>query len=360
MEFRTQVTIDTPPFLIEPCEEILFVGSCFADAIGQRFSDEAFPVTVNPYGVMYNPASILHTLQCIAAGVPAAPASAGASAAPASAGASASPASAGAPASPAVSGFPAGLPAAAPRVAFLTLGTNHVYRLKSTGEIVDNCQKRPAVLFQEEMLSVDQCADYLRQSVTLLQELNPNIHVVFTVSPIRYRKYGYHESQLSKATLLLAINKLIAATSPSASAAAPAASGLPASVPGYSTISYFPAYELVMDELRDYRFYASDMLHPSAQAVDFIWERLVDSYFSPAAKNYLAEWLPLKRALTHRPFQPDSDDYHTFLAQTQQRLAAFRKKYPSSSLALAVSGSLSPVSSSKTLAVSGLPADSQL
>ena len=303
MEFRTQVTIDTPPFLIEPCEEILFVGSCFADAIGQRFRDEAFPVTVNPYGVMYNPASILHTLQRIAAGVP----------------------------------------AAAPRVAFLTLGTNHVYRLKSTGEIVDNCQKRPAALFQEEMLSVDQCADYLRQSVTLLQELNPNIHVVFTVSPIRYRKYGYHESQLSKATLLLAINKLIAATSPAVSVA-PAASGLPAGVPGYSTISYFPAYELVMDELRDYRFYASDMLHPSAQAVDFIWERLVDSYFSPAAKNYLAEWLPLKRALTHRPFQPDSDDYHTFLAQTQQRLAAFRKKYPSSS---------------KALAVSGLPADSQ-
>ena len=209
------------------------------------------------------------------------------------------------------------------------------------------------------MLSVDQCADYLRQSVTLLQELNPNIHVVFTVSPIRYRKYGYHESQLSKATLLLAINKLIAATSPAASVA-PAASGLSAGVPGYSTISYFPAYELVMDELRDYRFYASDMLHPSAQAVDFIWERLVDSYFSPAAKNYLAEWLPLKRALTHRPFQPDSDDYHTFLAQTQQRLAAFRQKYPAASPALAVSGSFSPVSSSKALAVSGFPADSQL
>ena len=341
MEFRTQVTIDTPPFLIEPCEEILFVGSCFADAIGQRFRDEAFPATVNPYGVMYNPASILHTLQRIAAGVPDAAASAGA------------------PAPPAVSGFPAGVPAAAPRVAFLTLGTNHVYRLKSTGEIVDNCQKRPAALFQEEMLSVDQCADYLRQSVTLLQELNPNIHVVFTVSPIRYRKYGYHESQLSKATLLLAINKLIAATSPAASVA-PAASGLSAGVPGYSTISYFPAYELMMDELRDYRFYASDMLHPSAQAVDFIWERLVDSYFSPAAKNYLAEWLPLKRALTHRPFQPDSDDYHTFLAQTQQRLAAFRKKYPAASPALAVSGSLSPVPSSKALAVSGFPADSQL
>jgi lysophospholipase L1-like esterase len=294
-------------------EEMLFVGSCFADGIGQRFKEEKFKVTVNPFGTMYNPASVLHTLQRMDT---------------------------------------------IPRIVFLTLGTNHVYILKETGEIVDNCQKRPARLFEERELSVDECAEYLAQCVATLYQKRPDVHIVFTVSPIRYAKYGFHGSQLSKATLLLAINKLIAATSPAASVA-PAASGLPAGVPGYSTISYFPAYELVMDELRDYRFYASDMLHPSAQAVDFIWERLVDSYFSPAAKNYLAEWLPLKRALTHRPFQPDSDDYRTFLAQTQQRLAAFRKKYPAASPALAVSGSLSPVSSSKALAVSGFPADSQ-
>ena len=147
----------------------------FADAIGQRFREEAFPVTVNPYGVMYNPASILHTVEKWKV-------------------------------------EREKWKEHTPNMAFLTLGTNHVYRLKETGEIVDNCEKRPAALFQEELLSVDQCADYLRLAIDLLRSVNPDIHVVLTVSPIRYRKYGYHESQLSKATLLLAIEQLVATT----------------------------------------------------------------------------------------------------------------------------------------------------
>ena len=350
MEFRTQVTIEKPPFLIEPCEDILFVGSCFADAIGQRFRDEAFPVTVNPFGVMYNPASILHTLQRLSATVPAV-----SPAVPVVAGGFAAvPAASAAVPSPAVSGFPADTPvgspatvpaalAAGPRVAFLTLGTNHVYRLKATGEIVDNCEKRPAALFEEEELSVEQCADYLRQCITLLRKMNPAVHVVFTVSPIRYRKYGYHASQLSKATLLLACSRCcsqccntVAATVPAVS---PAVSGFPADTPAGSpatvpaasaagSVSYFPAYELLLDELRDYRFYASDMLHPSAQAVEYIWERLVDSYFSPAAKDFLSEWRPLKQALAHKPFNPDSPDYRTFREQTLAKVAELQKKYP--------------------------------
>lgn len=272
MEFRTQVTIDKPPFHIEPCEEILFVGSCFADSIGQRFREEGFPVTVNPFGVMYNPASILHTLQRLTAAATQS----------------------------------AGTATPAPTIAFLTLGTNHVYRLKSTGEIVDNCQKRPAALFREEQLSVAQCADYLRQSVAVLRTLNPHVRVIVTVSPIRYRKYGYHASQLSKSVLLLAADALC----------------------GEGSATYFPSYELLMDELRDYRFYAPDMLHPSTQAVDYIWERLVDSYFSPAAKDYLAEWRPLKQALAHKPFNPDSPEYRAFREQTYNKLKDFRKKYP--------------------------------
>ena len=272
MEFRTQVTIDKPPFHIEPCEEILFVGSCFADSIGQRFCEEGFPVTVNPFGVMYNPASILHTLQRLTAAATQS----------------------------------AGTATPAPTIAFLTLGTNHVYRLRSTGEIVDNCQKRPAALFREEQLSVAQCADYLRQSVAVLRTLNPHVRVIVTVSPIRYRKYGYHASQLSKSVLLLAADAL----------------------GGEGSATYFPSYELLMDELRDYRFYAPDMLHPSTQAVDYIWERLVDSYFSPAAKDYLAEWRPLKQALAHKPFNPDSPEYRAFREQTYNKLKDFRKKYP--------------------------------
>ena len=287
MEFRTQVAIQEPPFRIEPCEEILFVGSCFADAIGQRFREEAFPVTVNPYGVMYNPASILHTVEKWKV-------------------------------------EREKWKEHTPNMAFLTLGTNHVYRLKETGEIVDNCEKRPAALFQEEQLSVDQCADYLRQSIDLLHSVNPDIHVVLTVSPIRYRKYGYHESQLSKATLLLAIEQLVATTpAGSLTDGQSVALRIPA-----GSVTYFPAYELILDELRDYRFYAADMLHPSAQAVEYIWERLVDSYFSPAAKDYLAEWRPLKQALAHKPFNPDSAEYRAFHEQTLSKLAEFKKKYP--------------------------------
>ena len=287
MEFRTQVAIQEPPFRIEPCEEILFVGSCFADAIGQRFREEAFPVTVNPYGVMYNPASILHTVEKWKM-------------------------------------EREKWNEHTPNTAFLTLGTNHVYRLKETGEIVDNCEKRPAALFQEELLSVDQCADYLRQAIDLLRSVNPDIHVVLTVSPIRYRKYGYHESQLSKATLLLAIEQLVATTpAGSLTDGQSVALRIPA-----GSVTYFPAYELILDELRDYRFYAADMLHPSAQAVEYIWERLVDSYFSPAAKDYLAEWRPLKQALAHKPFNPDSAEYRAFHEQTLSKLAEFKKKYP--------------------------------
>ena len=276
MEFRTQVTIDKPSFLIEPCEEILFVGSCFADAIGQRFREEAFPVIANPFGVMYNPASILHTPQRLATTTPAASST-------------------------------------GPRVAFLTLGTNHIYRLKETGEIVDNCEKRPQVLFQEEELTVDQCANYLSQAVSVLRQLRPDVHIVFTVSPIRYRKYGYHESQLSKATLLLAVQQVLS-TIPAVSLA--------------GSMSYFPAYEIVMDELRDYRFYADDMLHPSPQAVEYIWERLVDSSFSPGAKHFLAEWRPLKQALAHKPFNADSPEYRAFHEQTLLKVAELKKKYP--------------------------------
>ena len=287
MEFRTQVAIQEPPFRIEPCEEILFVGSCFADAIGQRFREEAFPVTVNPYGVMYNPASILHTVEKWKV-------------------------------------EREKWKEHTPNMAFLTLGTNHVYRLKETGEFVDNCEKRPAALFQEELLSVDQCADYLRQAIDLLRSVNPDIHVVLTVSPIRYRKYGYHESQLSKATLLLAIEQLVATTpAGSLTDGQSVALRIPA-----GSVTYFPAYELILDELRDYRFYAADMLHPSAQAVEYIWERLVDSYFSPAAKDYLAEWRPLKQALAHKPFNPDSSEYRAFHEQTLSKLAEFKKKYP--------------------------------
>ena len=269
MEFRTIVDIPEPGFRIGPCEEILFVGSCFADSIGQRFREEGFPVTVNPYGTMYNPASILHTIERWTAQV---------------------------------------------KTVFLTLGTNHVYRLKETGEIVDNCEKRPAALFQEEELSVDTCTDYLMQAVTLLRQVNPDIRIVLTVSPIRYRKYGYHGSQLSKATLLLAVEKI--------------------RVNLCQSVAYFPAYEIVNDELRDYRFYKSDMLHPSEQTVEYIWQRLYESFLSDEAKAFIQEWAPLKAAFHHKPFDPESEEYKAFMHKTMLKVAELKKKYSTFALDL--------------------------
>jgi len=271
MEFRTKIDIERSASQIAPCARMLFVGSCFADSIGSRFREERFPVVVNPFGTMYNPVSVWHTVEKVLAN---------------------------------------GDAGEKTEWVFVTLGTNHIYILKETGEVVDNCQKRPQRLFDERVMTVDECASWLQRAVDLLAEHNPQVHIVFTVSPIRYRKYGYHESQLSKATLLLAVDKVLAQN---------AERGM---------LSYFPAYEIVNDELRDYRFYAEDMIHPSRQAVEYIWERLVDTYFTDGAKRYLDEWRPLKEALGHRPFNADSEEYRLFMQKTREKIVALSKKYP--------------------------------
>lgn len=271
MEFRTKIDIERSASQIAPCARMLFVGSCFADSIGKRFEEERFPVTVNPFGTMYNPVSVWHTVEKVLAN---------------------------------------GDAGEKTEWVFITLGTNHIYILKETGEVVDNCQKRPQRLFEERVMTVDECAQWLQRSVDALTARDAETHIVFTVSPIRYRKYGYHESQLSKATLLLAVDKVLEQNKQK------------------GTLSYFPAYEIVNDELRDYRFYAEDMIHPSGQAVEYIWERLVDTYFSDDAKHYLEEWRPLKEALGHRPFNAESEEYRLFMQKTREKIAALSKKYP--------------------------------
>lgn len=270
MLFRTEIDIPKADFEIQPAEQMLFVGSCFADNLGRRFLENRFRATVNPFGVMYNPASILHTVEKSLD--------------------------------------------VHPRVAVFTLGTNHVYILKETGEIVDNCQKRPQRLFEERELRVDECADYLQKAIDLLKaerkqtsSVDGGLKVIITVSPIRYAKYGYHGSQLSKATLLLAADKLVKAN------------------PG--VVSYFPAYEIMNDELRDYRFYKEDMLHPSDQAVEYIWEKFRTVYFGKAAEQFLEDWRPIREALGHKPFNPDSEEHKKFIARTEERKREFEEKY---------------------------------
>lgn len=270
MEFRTIVNIPRPTFELEPCERILFVGSCFADNIGKRFEEEKFRAMVNPFGVMYNPVSVLHTAKKVANHT-----------------------------------FD---------TAVFTLGTNHVYVERATGEIVDNCQKRPQREFEERELTVEECADALREAITLLRQANPKVNIIITVSPIRYAKYGYHGSQLSKAVLLLATNKVIKEEG--------------------ERVYYFPAYEIVNDELRDYRFYKADMLHPNEQAVEYIWEQLVATCFSAEAKQFLEEWRPIKEALAHRPFHPEAAAYQDFIKKTKEKAKMLELRYPNIELNL--------------------------
>lgn len=269
MQFSTPVNIPLAGFSIEPCERMLFVGSCFADNIGQRFVADKFRAVVNPDGVMYNPASILHTVDRYVERLEAEDAE-------------------------------------APRTAVFTLGTNHVYILNETGEIVDNCRKRPQRLFTERELTVDECAEYLCRAIGRLRSVNPDVRVVLTVSPIRYAKYGFHGSQLSKAVLLLAADKVVRE---------------------HDMVEYFPAYEIVNDELRDYRFYREDMLHPSDQAVEYIWQRFGDTYFSEHTRSFLEEWRPVKAALGHRPFNADSEEHKEFLRKTMAKADALKAKY---------------------------------
>lgn len=269
MQFSTPVNIPLAGFSIEPCERMLFVGSCFADNIGQRFVADKFRAVVNPDGVMYNPASILHTVDRYVERLEAEDAE-------------------------------------APRTAVFTLGTNHVYILNETGEIVDNCRKRPQRLFTERELTVDECAEYLCRAIGRLRSVNPDVRVVLTVSPIRYAKYGFHGSQLSKAVLLLAADKVVRE---------------------HDMVEYFPAYEIVNDELRDYRFYREDMLHPSDQAVEYIWQRFGDTYFSEHTLSFLEEWRPVKAALGHRPFNADSEEHKEFLRKTMEKADALKAKY---------------------------------
>ena len=302
MKFRTEVNIDKPTFSIRPLERMLFVGSCFADNIGKRFKEEKFRAVVNPYGVMYNPVSILHTVrrfvlsnlddnrETSADSVSILP-------------------PCGDKRGAVADSFPILPPWGDKRgaVAVFTLGTNHVYRLKETGEIVDNCRKRPQRLFQEEELTIDQCKDALAQAVDLLNSVVGDVQVIVTVSPIRYAKYGFHGSQLSKATLLLAADKLCRER---------------------ANCTYFPAYEIVNDELRDYRFYKEDMLHPSEQAVSYIWERFSETFFDDATFAFLNKWRPIKEALGHKPFNPDGEEYKLFMERTRQKIEQLKSEYP--------------------------------
>lgn len=191
----------------------------------------------------------------------------------------------------------------------VTLGTAYVYRLKTSGQVVANCHKLPADCFERNRLRPDDIVAEWSELLSEIRAVNPGVKILFTVSPIRHLKDGLHANQLSKAVLLLAVERLVE------------------SDPG--RLAYFPAYELMMDELRDYRFYADDMLHPSPQAVEYIWQKFACTCLAKETRTVLNEWEEIRKALNHRPLYPESIGYQRFLEQTLLKIERFKEKMPS-------------------------------
>ena len=189
----------------------------------------------------------------------------------------------------------------------LTWGTAWVYTLTGTDTVVANCHKLPASCFDRRRLSVDGMVAVWLPLLERLFATNPRVKLLFTVSPVRHMKDGAHGNQLSKSALLLFTDELCRAYP--------------------ERCFYFPAYELVMDELRDYRFYDRDMVHPSQQAVDYVWEKFSETYFDEATHSVNREWGRLLQALRHRPLTPDRKTYRQFVVQNILKLEKFREKY---------------------------------
>lgn len=196
---------------------------------------------------------------------------------------------------------------------FITLGTSWIYELKSTGEVVSNCHKVPSVAFRRFRLTVSEAVGYLKEALDDLWDVNPDVKVVFTVSPIRHTRDGAAGNQLSKSVLLLATDAL---------------------VKGYShtKCAYFPSYELVMDELRDYRFYAADMIHLSDVAIRFIWERFATACLSAESIPIMSSIEAINRALAHKPFNRVTPEHLRFLENSMTKIGELSIKYPYISL----------------------------
>jgi hypothetical protein len=189
----------------------------------------------------------------------------------------------------------------------ITFGTSYVFKYLPANRIVANCHKFPASDFERYRLTVDEIVDDWAMLIQKLRKENSKLHVVFTVSPIRHRKDRAHDNQLSKAVLLLAIDRLQKQV---------------------ENTCYFPSYELLLDDLRDYRFYGEDMLHPNAIAIKYIWEAFCRACFDEHTLQIIKEWSSIGQALNHRPLNGETAQHKQFLKQTLLRLDVFQKKYP--------------------------------
>ena len=312
MEFRTTVKTGENRGWLHHSDAVVLLGSCFSDNIGGKLSAALFNTTVNPMGTLYNPMSIAHGVQQLIDCTP-------------------------------VAGkdlFMQGgvwnsfdvhsrhslpdkqatidrmnqrieqghIALKDARLLTITLGTAIVYRLRTTGEVVANCHKVPQHEFERKMATVDEMAHTLDEMLTALHGFNPDLKIILTVSPIRHIADGLDTNSLSKAALRIAIHEAMARHS--------------------DYCDYFPAYEIMLDDLRDYRFYTSDMVHPSDVAVEYIWQAFQATYLDDRSALAVARCERIHKRLQHRPMSANRETVDRFNADTASVVRNLIKEYP--------------------------------
>lgn len=189
---------------------------------------------------------------------------------------------------------------------FITLGTAYAYESIASGDVVANCHKIPQKNFNKRLLTLQEMMEAFNQLKSYLDQINPSLQYIFTLSPVRHIKDGIVENQLSKSLLRVLCHELLQD----------------------KKVTYFPAYEMMMDDLRDYRFYKNDLIHPSEMAEDYIWEKFQQTYFSGQTLKIVTEWNKIRTALAHRPFNPKSENHQKFLKDQLRKLNVFAEYFP--------------------------------
>jgi len=300
--FRTELSIPPASFRLDLHHRVLTAGSCFAEVMGKHLAAHKFPVLINPFGTIFNPLPIHQLLLQASENCP--------------------------PAARWVehhaqwfhydfhSRFTASSQEALQQqlertiaqthhfihttdVLLLTYGTAWVYTLKETGATVANCHKVPAAHFNRRLISPPEMVKSFEDCYRTLKKIRPKLQFLITVSPVRHTRDTLPLNQVSKSTLRLGCHELSQTL---------------------ADVHYFPSYELMMDDLRDYRFYQADMIHPNEVAEDYIWQKFSEAYLSAEAKSFITEWTQVKKALNHRPFQADSAAHRQFLERTLRQL----------------------------------------
>ena len=308
MQLSTPVEFPRLPFDLHHKQNLCFIGSCFAENVSHKFVEHKFPTLSNPFGVLYNPTSLANCINDIIDkkfdesqminhdGLWHSFAHHGSFSKTNK--------------EEVIHEIKQSIEAAhlwlkQTDVLFITFGTASVFEYKN--RVVSNCHKLPAKAFARRRLSVSEIIETFGESLKKLRAFNPNLKVILTVSPVRYTKDGLHNNSLNKASLHLATESLIAQ---------------------HDDCYYLPVYEFVIDELRDYRFFAQDMSHPSSVSVDYLWERISTHYFSPQTDALNKQIIKLIKAHQHRPLHSQPDTHNQFKAKMLHKASDLQKQHP--------------------------------